>query len=293
MILQQAFQGFCSLALPTNKLFIAGWIRGRSFTPMIRQLVIAGIGSLALGLPAFAQEMPELEGAPGPLRIPPPFVKAPAEKAPAAKPKAVAPVAPKPAAKASISKAEEARRDREAEDLRLERVRLDKQAAELKSRQALLDARAADVAAKEKGVAEREKELAEDKAQLARDTEDVARQLAHAAQTEPARPASAPAAAPALAPAVERRVEPRDRQYSYDAVDHDYAIDVCVDASRDAARVQNFYSASYDVQPRFYEGRYLQVRGMMRVEDRRGYRILDTLCEVDRDGDVQRFVFLR
>ncbi len=265
---------------------------------MIRQIVIAGIGSLALGLPALAQEMPELEGAPGPLRIPPPVVKEPAvkeppEKVPVAKPKAVVPVAPKPTVTASVSKAEQARLDREAEDLRLERARLDKQAAELKSRQALLDARAADVAAKEKGVAAREKELAEDKAQLARDTEDVARQLAHAARTEPARPASAPVAAPAPAPAVERRVEPRDRQYTYDAVDHDYALDVCIDASRDAARVQNFYSASYDVQPRFYEGRYLQVRGMMRVEDRRGYRILDTLCEVDRDGDVQRFVFLR
>lgn len=254
---------------------------------MIRQIVIAGIGAALLaGAPALAQEMPELDGAPGPLRIPAPAPK-PVEKAPVAKPKAVVPVAPKPTAAASVSKAEQARLDREAEELRLERVRLDKQAAELKSRQQLLDARAADIAAKEKGVAVREQELAADKAQLARDTEDVARQLAHAARTE------TPAAAPAPAPAVERRVEARDRRYGYEELDHEIALDACIDASGEAARVQNFYSARYDVQPRFYDGRYLQVRGMMRVEDRRGYRILDTLCEVDREGDVQRFVFLR
>ena len=67
----------------------------------------------------------------------------------------------------------------------------------------------------------------------------------------------------------------------------------CIAASEDAARVQNFYSARYDVQPRFYEGRTLQVRGLMRVEDRRGYRILDTVCDVDADGEVERFAFLR
>ena len=257
---------------------------------MIRQIVIAGIGAVLLaGAPALAQEMPELDGAPGPLKIPAPTPK-PIEKAPVAKPK---PVASKATPTASVSKAEEARLDREAEDLRLERVRLDKQANELKSRQALLDARAADIAAKEKGVAARETELAADKAQLARDTEDVARQLAYAARTEQPTPAAAPAPTPAPAAAVARRVDPRDRRLGYEELDHEVALDACIDASGDAARVQNFYSARYDVQPRFYEGRYLQVRGMMRVEDRRGYRILDTLCEVDREGDVQRFVFLR
>lgn len=248
------------------------------------------------GAPALTQEMPELDGAPGPLRIPAPapkpVEKAPVAKAPVAKPKPVTPAAPK-VATASVSKAEEARLDREAEELRLERVRLDKQAAELKSRQALLDARAADIAAKEKGMAAREKELADDKAQLARDTEDVARQLAAAVRTEQPKPAAAPAPTPAPSRAVERRVDPRDRRYGYEGLDHEIALDACIDASGDAARVQNFYSARYDVEPSFYEGRYLQVRGMMRVEDRRGYRILDTLCEVDRDGDVQRFVFLR
>mgnify|MGYP000944155921 CR=1 FL=1 len=277
------------LAPGPNKLFIAGWDEGAQARAMIRQVIIAGIGAALLaGAPALAQEMPELEGAPGPLRIPPPVVKPSPEKAPVAKPKAAAPVASKTTTTASVAaKAEEARLGREAEDLRLERVRLDKQAAELKTRQVLLDARAADLAAKEKGVAAREKELAEDKAQLARDTEDVARQLAHAARAE------TPAAAPASAPAVARRVEPSERRFGDEGLDREIALDVCIDASRDAARVQNFYSARYDVEPRFYEGRYLQVRGMMRVEDRRGYRILDTLCEVDAEGDVQRFVFLR
>lgn len=253
---------------------------------MIRQIVIAGIGSLALmGAPALAQEVPELDGAPGPLKIP--STPKPVEKAPVAKPKPVAPVTPKASTTVSVPKAEEARLDREAEALRLERVRLDKQAADLKTRQALLDARAADIAAKEKSVVARESELAADKAQLARDTEDVARQLAAAARTEK------PAAAPAPAPVAARPAEPRSRRFGYEGLDHEVALDACIDASGDAARVQNFYSVRYDVQPTFYEGRYLQVRGLMRVEDRRGYRILDTLCEVDREGDVQRFVFLR
>lgn len=250
---------------------------------MIRQIVIAGIGSLALmAAPAFAQEVPELDGAPGPLRLP--STPKPVEKPPAAKPKPVAPAAPKANTTASISKAEQARRDREADALRLERVRLDKQAADLKARQAQLEARAADIAAREKNIAARESELKADREQLARDTEDVARQLAAAARTE------TPAASPAPA---SRRDEPRDGRFGYAAIDRDAAIDACVDASSDAARVQNFYSARYDVEPRLYEGRYLQVRGLMRIEDRRGYRILDTLCEVDRDGEVQRFVFLR
>lgn len=276
VFLQPEFRGLRSVGSKPNELFIAGWDGREQARAMIRQIVIAGIGAVLLaGAPALAQEMPELEGAPGPLKIPPPVVKS-------------KPVAPKTiTTTGAAAKAEDARREREAENLRLERVRLDKQAAELKTRQELLDARAADLAAKEKSVAAREKELAEDKAQLARDTEDVARQLAHAARTE------MPAAAPAPAPVAARRVEPSERRFGYDAIDHDYALDVCVDASRDAARVQNFYSARYDVEPRFHEGRYLQVRGMMRVEDRRGYRILDTLCEVDGEGDVQRFVFLR
>lgn len=247
---------------------------------MIRQIVIAGIGSLALmAAPAFAQELPELDGAPGPLKIP--STPKPVEKPPAAKPK---PVAPKTTAATASSRAEEARLDREAEALRLERVRLDRLAADLKSRQAQIDTRATDIAAKEKDLAARERELAADKEQLARDTEDVARQLAAAARTE------TPVASPAPA---SRRDEPRDRRFGYEVVDREGAIDACSDASVDAARVQNFYSARYDVEPRLYEGRYLQVRGLMRVEDRRGYRILDTLCELDRDGEVQRFVFLR
>lgn len=264
---------------------------------MIRQLVIAGVGSIMLaGLPAFAQDVPdvpELEGAPGPLRIPqaPKPAAKPVVKPPAAKPVVKAKPAT-PATKVadtSASKAEQARLDREADELRLERARLDKLAAELKSRQMLLDARAADIAAKEKGVATRESELAAEKEQLARDTEDVARQLAAAARTEQAKPAAAPTPSPAVA----RRIEPRDRAFGYEGLDHEVALDACIDASGEAARVQSFYSARYDVQPRFYEGRYLQVRGLMRIEDRRGYRVLDTLCEVDADGDVQRFVFLR
>ena len=37
----------------------------------------------------------------------------------------------------------------------------------------------------------------------------------------------------------------------------------------------------------------LQLRGAMRLEDRRGYVIVDTICEIDADGEALNFAFLR
>lgn len=253
---------------------------------MIRKIAIAGLGSILLGcLPAYAQEMPDLDGAPPPLKIPAPQVPKPAPKPAIAKP------VPKPTPVVTDKGATaEARLAQQAAAQKAEQVRLEKQAADLKARQASLDARAAELAAEERRLAtqrvQQEAEVAAQRAELARDSEDVARQLAQAS-------ARAPAQTEQPAPAVARGVEPGERRYRYDDLDREVALDSCIAASEDAARVQNFYSARYDVEPRFYQGRTLQVRGLMRVEDRRGYRILDTVCDVDADGDVQRFAFLR
>ena len=249
---------------------------------MIKKIAIAGLGSILLGcMPAYAQDVPELDGAPPPLKIPAPQVPKPAPK-----PAIVKPV-PKPTPVVTDKGATaEARLAQQAAAQKAEQVRLEKQATDLKARQASLDARAAELAAEERRLTtqrvQQEAEVAAQRAELARDSEDVARQLAQA---------SARAEQPA--PAAARSVEPDQRRYRYDDLDREVALDSCIAASEDAARVQNFYSARYDVEPRFYQGRTLQVRGLMRVEDRRGYRILDTVCDVDADGDVERFAFLR
>ena len=270
-----------------NKLFIAGSGGVRHAWGMIRKIAIAGLGSILLGcLPAYAQDVPELDGAPPPLKIPAPQVPKPAPKPAIAKPvPKPTPVVPTPVVTDKGVTAE-ARLAQQAAAQKAEQVRLEKQAADLKARQASLDARAAELAAEERRLAtqrvQQEAEVAAQRAELARDSEDVARQLAQgSARTEQPAPAAA------------RSVEPGQRRYRYDDLDREVALDSCIAASEDAARVQNFYSARYDVEPRFYQGRTLQVRGLMRVEDRRGYRILDTVCDVDAEGDVERFAFLR
>ena len=40
-------------------------------------------------------------------------------------------------------------------------------------------------------------------------------------------------------------------------------------------------------------GRAWELRGVMRVEDRRGYLLADTVCELGRNGRVRDFAFLR
>ncbi len=64
-------------------------------------------------------------------------------------------------------------------------------------------------------------------------------------------------------------------------------------AGDDEARARNFYSAEYNAKPYFSFGETWQVRGQMRLESRIGYKIVDTVCEVDEDGEAQRFAFLR
>ena len=254
---------------------------------MIRKLAIAGLGAALLGcLPAVAQEMPELDGAPAPLRIP---------KAPVMQPKTTP--APKPAAKASpnaeVQKAVEARLARQAEAQKAEKARLEREAADIKARQAGLDARAAALDAREDGFTRREADLASQQAELARDSEDIARQLADASARSKqfAEADDAPEVPPVRTD--ERPATAVDApRFRYAAPSLASARRACTQAGLEAARERNFYSAQYDEPPHFYRGR-LELRGLMRLEDRRGYMIVDTVCEVDADGDAERFSFLR
>ena len=67
------------------------------------------------------------------------------------------------------------------------------------------------------------------------------------------------------------------------------------DCSREgieAAWNRNYYSAQYNDAPRLVESRNgWELRGKMRMHDRRGYSYVDTVCEYRR-GDV-RFEFRR
>lgn len=256
-------------------LFICGSGYGAQAVRMIRKIAAAGLASVLLGcLPAHAQEIqdvPELEGAPAPLKIPPAQPK-PQVKAPVATPKPAAQTADNAKALAA---------------LKAEQAKLDRQAAELKAQQVRLDTRAAELAAREKGLSEREARLAAEQAELARQSDDVAKQLAEAS----ARPAPAPA------PVVRRDETPayedEDQPGRYARIDREEAIRACARAGDDEARARRYYSARYGSEPQFYAGRISELRGVMRVEDRRGYLILDSVCEVDSYGDVRSFTFLR
>lgn len=51
---------------------------------------------------------------------------------------------------------------------------------------------------------------------------------------------------------------------------------------------RNFYSAQYHEGPKLYEGRYgWEMRGKMRLHDRKGYAYVDTYCEVGRGDNVR------
>lgn len=51
---------------------------------------------------------------------------------------------------------------------------------------------------------------------------------------------------------------------------------------------RNFYSAQYHEGPKLYEGRYgWEMRGKMRLHDRKGYAYVDTTCDVGRGDNVR------
>jgi opacity protein-like surface antigen len=51
---------------------------------------------------------------------------------------------------------------------------------------------------------------------------------------------------------------------------------------------QGYYSAQYHDGPRLVEGRYgWEVRGKMRLHNRKGYSYVDTYCEIGRNNNVR------
>jgi hypothetical protein len=212
--------------------------------------------------------MPELDGGPPPLQIPKPAPPKPAPK-PVAKP------APRPAPRVSTAdadklKAEQARLAKQAEAQKAEQLRLDRQAAELKAEQARLDARAAEIAAEETRLARLrvEQDIAETRQLAERERQRVAAPPIQSAELpeEPAPPRASP--------------RPRMARINYEGAGMSEAVD------------RDFYSARYESAPRLFE-RERELRGLMRMDDRRGYLLVDTVCELDDDGSVLHFEVLR
>jgi chromosome segregation ATPase len=257
---------------------------------MIRRLAIAVIGSVLLGcLPAQAQEqdMPELDGAPGPLRIP---------RAAPVQPKPAPPKITRPKAatqkvtpsKAAQLKATQDQLARQAEAQKAEAARLAQQAADLQAREAALDTRAAGLAATEKRLAS---QRTQQEAALAAKEAELDRKLAAADRPdadEGRQYASDADASPAMPPGNTQS----GRRLRSTGVDLAAARRSCIRAATDEARARDYFSARYDTEPRFNQ-RTGELRGLMRLEDRRGYRIIDSVCELDANGEAEYVTFLR
>jgi hypothetical protein len=238
---------------------------------MARHFALAVFAAATLcALPAaHAQEdMPELDGGPPPLQIPKPAPPKPA---------------PKPAPRVSTAdadklKAEQARLAKQAEAQKAEQLRLDRQAAELKAEQARLDARAAEIATEEARLARLrvEQDIAETRQLAERERQRVAEAPIQSAEL-PEEPVPPPRASP----------RPRMARINYET-----ARRACTRAGMDEAVDRDFYSARYESAPYLFE-RERELRGLMRMDDRRGYLLVDTVCELDDDGSVLHFEVLR
>ena len=215
---------------------------------------------------------------------------------------------------AAAQKAEQAR-------LASEQARLAKQSEELKAQQAKLDARAAELAAEEKRIAQLRTAAEVERAELAKQRQASQQKIVERPIAERPPVAERP---PIVQPEVAVR-EPTPRRYAeaeHDNEEPDDPADVltendrslsdlrargpsyarinfataersCVRMGQDAALDRNYYSARYDAAPHFYEDGGWELRGRMRLEDRRGYVLVDTICEVGADGRALDFRFLR
>jgi hypothetical protein len=284
---------------------------------MLRNIAIGALATAMLGcLPAQAQETHELEGAPGYRAA---EQDAAAQKA--AQKKAAQQAAQKQAQTAADKlkaeqaklaqqstqkqaqsaadkiKAEQAKLTQQTEAQKAEQARLAKQAADLKAQQARLDARAAELAAEEKRLAQLridQEAEATRLANLTRQRDEAAREAAlrseRETQTADLSRDTDPTVSNEIPPL---RTTPEARRPAFARLDFGAARRSCTRAAEDEALARNFYSAEYDSAPRFVEGDAWEVRGRMRLEDRRGYLIVDTICEVDADGEARDFIFLR
>jgi hypothetical protein len=286
-----------------NGPFIPGSDEFWHASGMIRTAV-AGLAAAMLScLPAYAQEV-ELEGAPGYRAA----QEQAARQAAAQKQAAQKQAAQKQAqAAADKVKADQAKLARQTETQKAEQARLAKQAEDLDAREAKLKARAAELAAEEKRLAQAREDLeteqANARAELARLREETGRPApAEVEIAESSGEASQPAGGNASAEdepnAVEEgddwRVAPGgDRRRTLVRANFDQAERSCTRAAQGRALDRGFYSARYDGPPHIYEDGGLELRGRMRLQDRRGYMLVDTVCEVDGEGEARRFIFLR
>lgn len=87
-----------------------------------------------------------------------------------------------------------------------------------------------------------------------------------------------------------------DRDYDWDRArrpDFQWVQEQCSRAGIYEAWRRNYYSAQYHDGPRLERGRYgWEMRGRMRLHDRRGYSYVNTVCDVRNRGDVE-IEFLR
>jgi hypothetical protein len=130
--------------------------------------------------------------------------------------------------------------------------------------------------------------------------ERAAQQVAEAAESEKQQTAEADAEPDIPSDAVPNRDDDayRGRRYPGETrrqtqINFELARRSCMAFAQDEAVDRNFYSARYDGTPHLYRGDGPELRGRMRLEDRRGYLLVDSVCEVDDEGIAQRFAFLR
>lgn len=243
-------------------------------------MIAAFAASMFACLPAHAQEdVPELDGGPPPLRIP----KQPAPQP--AKPPAKPPV--KPASTTTNIKAEQDRLAKQAAAQRTEQARLEKRAADLKAEKARLDARAAQLAAEEKRLAQvrfdQDATYTTKMAELARD-----RAALPPAHQTPNPPASTDRG---FAPRDDAPAPPSARS-RYARISYEEARRACSRAGTAEAIDRDFDTARYQNSPQFRED-VRELRGLMRMDGRRGFVLVDTVCELDDEGRVVDFALLR
>jgi len=302
--LQLKFQQVPSFGRLANEPFIQGSGGVRKAVWMVRNIAIAGLAAVMLGcLPAHGQEGEELEGAPGWQKAEKhPPVQNPIQKKPAV-PAAQTQTPAQAQAAADRIKADQAKLAQQAEAQRAEQARLAQQAADLKAQQARLEARAAELAAEERRLAQLRSDqesaqaiaLARRRGEAGGDEgggDEAAREEALRSQRQTADLAGeANGARSGGYP--DRDAPTETRRPGYARLDYNDARRSCARAGENAALARDFYSARYETEPRFYQDRGWELRGLMRLDDRRGYVLVDAVCRLDAEGEVQRFRFLR
>jgi hypothetical protein len=79
-----------------------------------------------------------------------------------------------------------------------------------------------------------------------------------------------------------------------DPIDFQRAQESCSRAGIKEAWDRGYYSAQYEGGPRIVDGRRgPEMRGRMRLHDRKGYSYTETVCELRRGGEAVDFDFVR